>query len=97
MAQIHKRFTDEQVKVLLKGYCQGLLDSTRVEGMLGIGRSRFFILLKEYQHDPDGFSLTYQRKSQRRIPVRVEEEIEEGLILEKNLLDDSTPTTIHVI
>jgi hypothetical protein len=26
MDQVHKRMTTEQVKVLLKGYCQGLLD-----------------------------------------------------------------------
>jgi len=26
MEQMHERFTAEQVKVLLKGYCQGTLD-----------------------------------------------------------------------
>ena len=31
MDQIHKRFTAEQVKVLLKGYCQGILDRPAVE------------------------------------------------------------------
>ena len=37
MDQIHKRFTDEQVRVLLKGYQQGMLDRAAIEEMLGIG------------------------------------------------------------
>ncbi len=31
MEQIHKRFTAEQVKVLLKGYCEGTLDRPAIE------------------------------------------------------------------
>ena len=52
MDQIHKRFTTEQVKVLLKGYYQGMLDRTAVEEVLGIGKTRFFALLRQYRHDP---------------------------------------------
>ena len=51
MDQIHKRFTTEQVKVLLKGYYQGMLDRTAVEEVLGIGKTRFFALLRQYRHD----------------------------------------------
>ncbi len=40
MDQIHKRFTGEQVKVLLKGFCQGTLDRSAVEDALGIGKTR---------------------------------------------------------
>jgi hypothetical protein len=90
MDQVHKRLTTEQVKVLLKGYCQGLLDRSSIEEVLGIGRSRFFALLNEYRHDPDRFSITYERRSRPRLPVRVEAEIEKELMLEKNLIDDST-------
>ncbi len=39
MCQIHKRFTAEQVKVLLRGYCQRVLDRPAIEETLGIGRS----------------------------------------------------------
>ena len=46
MEQVHKRFTAEQVKVLLKGYCQGTLDRSAIEETLEISRSRFFVLLK---------------------------------------------------
>jgi len=44
MDRVHKRFTAEQVKVLLKGYCQGFLDRSAIEEILDIGRSRFFAL-----------------------------------------------------
>ena len=42
MDQIHKRFTAEQVKVLLKGYCQGILERPAIEETLGISRPTFF-------------------------------------------------------
>jgi hypothetical protein len=90
MDQVHKRLTTEQVKVLLKGYCQGLLDRPSIEEVLGIGRSRFFALLNEYRHDPDRFSITYERRSRPRLPFRVEAEIEKELMLERSLVDDPT-------
>ena len=90
MDQIHKRFTAEQVKVLLRGYCQGILDRPAIEESLGISKSRFFVLLREYRHNPDEFSLAYHRETPTRIPARVEKEIEKELMLQKNLLDDST-------
>ncbi len=94
--QIHKRFTAEQVKVLLKGYCQGTLDRSAIEEILGISRTRFFALLKGYRHDPDGFSVVYHRESPTRIPAWIEKEIGEELMLEKNLIDDSTlPITTY--
>jgi len=43
MDQIHKRFTAEQVKVLLKGYCQGILDRPAIEETLGISKSRWIL------------------------------------------------------
>ncbi len=50
--QIHKRFTTEQVKTLLKGYCQVALDNSTVEEILEIGRTRFFSLLRQSHRDP---------------------------------------------
>ena len=47
MDQLHKRFTVEQVKVLLQGYVQGTMSRAEVEEMLNIGKTRFFALLKE--------------------------------------------------
>ena len=96
MDQIHKRFTTEQVKVLLKGYYQGMLDRTAVEEVLGIGKTRFFALLRQYRHDPGRLCLGYQRETPTRISTRVEEEIEKELMVEKDLIDDSTlPITTY--
>ena len=88
MDQIHKRFTAEQVKVLLKGYCQRILDRPAVEETLGISRPTFSLLLKEYRRNPDEFSLAYHRETPTRIPAWVEKEIEAELMLEKRLIED---------
>ena len=47
MTQLHKRFPDDQVTVLLNGYCQGLLARAEIQEILGIGKTCFFALLKE--------------------------------------------------
>ena len=96
MNQLHKRFTAEQVKVLLMGYCQGILDRPAIEETLGISKSTFFVLLREYRHNSDEFTLAYHRKTPTRIPARVETEIGKELMLEKGLIDDSTlPITTY--
>jgi hypothetical protein len=88
MDQIHKRFTAEQVKVLLKGYCRGILDRPAIEETLGISKSTFFVLLREYRRNADEFCLTYQRATPTRLPASTEKEIEAELMLEKGLIDD---------
>ena len=96
MEHLHRRFTDEQVKVLLRGYCEGILDRLAIEDMLGVGKTRFFALLRQYHLEPDNFSLSYQRATSTRLPTSVEEEIEKELTLEKGLIEDSTlPITTY--
>jgi len=96
MDQIHKRFTTEQVKVLLKGYCQGILERPAIEETLGIGKSRFFVLLREYRCNPDGFSLAYERATSTRLPASTGEKIKKELMLDKSLIDDSSlPITTY--
>ena len=90
MEQMHKRFTAEQVKVLLKGYCHGMLDRQSIEEILGISKTRFFALLRQYRQNTDKFSLAYERSTPPRLPASVEKEIERELMLEKGLVDDST-------
>lgn len=90
MEQLHKRFTDEQVKLLLQRYREGVLDRTTLEEVLGVRKTRFFALLKQYRLNPEGFSLAYKRETYTRLPAWVEREIEHELMLEKNLIDDST-------
>jgi hypothetical protein len=86
--QIHKRFTEEQVAVLLKGYCQGTIDRTTIEETLGIGKSRFFAILGQYRRNQDKFSILYHRESPTRLPAYIEDAIEKELKLEKALVDD---------
>jgi len=89
MNQLHKRFTDEQIKVLLQGYSQGLINRADIQAVLGIGKTRFFALLKVYQQDPNALSLVYQRTTPARLSAEVEAEIEKGLLREKALVEDA--------
>jgi hypothetical protein len=90
MDQIHKRFTAEQIQVLLKGYCQGMLDRPSIEEVLGVSKTRFFALLRQYRHDADKFSLAYRRTTPNRLTASAEKEIEAELMLEKGLIEDSS-------
>jgi len=88
MNQIHKRFTDEQFKVLFEGYCQGKINRADIQEMLSIGKSRFFALLKEYRRVPGAFSVAYQRRTSARLPADVETEVKEALLREKVIVED---------
>ncbi len=58
MEHIHKRFTAEQVKVLLKGYCQGTLERSLFEETLANSKTRFLALLRQYRQDLDKLALS---------------------------------------
>jgi hypothetical protein len=73
-----------------------VLDRTNIQETLGISKSTFFALLKKYRCDPDAFSIEYNRETPSRITTAIEEEIEKELVLERNLIDDSTlPITTY--
>ena len=95
MNQLHKRFTVEQIKVLLQGYRQGNIARTDLQELLGIGKTRFFALLKAYRHDPEAFSIAYQRETPSRLSAEVEAEIERELRREQNPLDDQAIRINH--
>lgn len=63
MAQIHKKFTDDQVKELMKRYSNKEVERKYVQEILGIGKARFFELAKNYRENPDKFSIQYTRKT----------------------------------
>jgi len=88
MDQLHKRFSDEQIKVLLQGYCKGLLRRAEVQDMLGIGKTRFFALVREYRQDPEAFSVSYKRTTPSRLSATEEEEIERALLREQEVVED---------
>ena len=88
MVQLHNRFTDEQIKALLQGYCQGKIKRTEVQEMLEIGKTRFFGLLKAYNQDPNNFSVAYQRTATAKLSADVEDEIVYALLREKEIVED---------
>ena len=88
MDQLHKRFSVEQVKLLLQRYTEGKLVRAELEEVLGLGKTRFFALLKEYRYDPKTFSIDYERRTPRRLSKETEQEIAQELEREKQLVDD---------
>jgi len=88
MVQIHKKFTVEQIKILFSAYEQGHISRGEIEETLGINKTRFFALLKQYREHPGTFSIDYQRKSKARLSGEVEEEIRIELLREKELVEN---------
>jgi transposase len=88
MAQLHKRFSDEQVVFLLQAYEQGLMSREEVQEALDISRSSFFVLWKEFREEAEGFSISYHRTTPNRISPETEKAIESELIREKSLIED---------
>ena len=93
MAQIHKRFGDNDVKALLEKYIKKEVERKYIEEILGIKKRRFFELLRSYKEDPDSFTVKYKRtKPTRRIDKETEEAILTELKIEKDLIDlDDNP------
>lgn len=88
MDQLHKRFSVEQVKLLLQRYTEGALSRAEIEEVLGLGKTRFFALLKAYRQAPEQFSITYERRTSRRLEEETEKQIAQELKREKELVED---------
>jgi hypothetical protein len=88
MTQLHKKFTGEQIKVLLSAYEAGHLGRDEIERTLGIGKTRFFAVLKKFRADPEVFSIQYQRRSHKRLSSEVDEKIRVELQRERALVED---------
>ena len=89
MAQLHKQFTDTQVKEPLQRYTKGEIEIHYVLEILGIKRGRFFLLLKHYKECPDKFSIQYRRNTKTRtVPQAVEDNILRELQIEKDMIDN---------
>lgn len=89
MAQLHKKFTDAQVKELIARYLKGELPRRYVQEMLAIKKRRFFALLKRYREKPEAFSIQYQRKEPtRHIPDQTEKAILKELAIDKKIIED---------
>ena len=85
--QLHKNFTDSQVKSFLKSYLDKEIKINYILQILSIKRSRFFELLTRYRKDPDNFSIQYKRNSSNyRINREIEANIIQELKIEKDLI-----------
>ena len=89
MVQLHKKFTDDQVKELIEKYLKKEVGRRYLQEILDIGKSRFFALLASYQKNPLEFSIQYARKQKtRQISHDIEDNILKELSVEKKLIQD---------
>jgi len=64
---LHKRFPNEQVKSLFERYLLYEIKIDYILEILGIKRSRFFEILKEYREDSENFSIAYKREKKENL------------------------------
>src|ERR1035441_2387460 len=89
MDQLHKRFTDAQVKEILQRCLRNEIERSYVQEMLGIGKTRLFALIKSYRQNPEAFSVQYERQAQTRsIAPEIEKNILKELTAEKKLVQN---------
>lgn len=89
MGQLHRKFTNEQVKELIEKYLRKEIGRRYLQEILGINKTRFFALVKLYRDNPFVFSIQYVRKGKTRaIPEAVEANIFKELSIEKKLIEN---------
>ncbi len=89
MAQLHRKFTDDQAKELLEKYLRKEVGRRYLQENLGINKTRFFALVNAYRDNPVEFSIQDVRKGKTRaIPEAVEVNILKELAVEKKLIED---------
>ncbi len=88
MSQIHKRFTCEEVKELLERYSKKEIERKYIQEILGIGKSRFFMLISQYREDPQHFTIHYERNTPARISKDIEHNIVKELSIEKGIIEN---------
>lgn len=88
--QLHKRLSEEQVKVILDKYLSRELVAKEAMRYLGIGRTRLYQLAQEYGGSKKSFSVAYVRsKPTRQLDPMIEKNIVKELKLEKvKIIDD---------
>jgi len=89
MTQIHRKFSDDQVKSLLDKYVKKVIKREHIQEILGIKRRRFFSLLKGFKDNPDTFSVKYNRSQPKRIEKKVEDNILKELSIEKGIIENT--------
>lgn len=89
MEQLHKRFTDDQVKDMIRRYINQEIERKYVQSVLGIGKSHFFQLVGRYRDDPEKFSIQYGREAPTRgIDPEIEDNILRELAIDKKSIQN---------
>ena len=88
MSQIHKRFTCDEVKELLERYSKKEIERKYIQEILGIGKSRFCMLMSQYREDPQCFTIHYERNTPPRISKDIEHNIVKELSIEKGIIEN---------
>ena len=89
MVQLHKKFTDSQVRELIDRYLRKEIKRKYIQEVLSIGKTRFFFLIKACRETPDEFSIQYTRNSKtRKISQDIEDNIIKELQIEKDLIEN---------
>ena len=96
MVQMHKKFTDTQVRDLLRRYVEKKIERKYLQEILGIKKRRFFALVKEFRDNPHGFSISYFRNiPTRKISVDLEQHIIKELRMKKSLIENPDTPVKH--
>ena len=62
MAQVHKKFSDSQVKEMIARYLAKEIKREHIQTVLGIKRRRFCELVKQYRDNTGTFSVKYKKR-----------------------------------
>lgn len=88
MSQLHKRFSSDQIKLVLALYDQGNITKQESLKRLEVKERQFYALLACYRANPKKFSIAYKRQCPtNRIPRQLEQAIHRELWAEKRLID----------
>jgi transposase len=87
--QIHKRLTDEQMKMIVEKYLAKELSAAEAMELLCLKRRQFFEWVQKYRNDPERFTMAYRRtESSRKLDEATHAHILSELAIEKALVDD---------
>jgi len=95
-AQLHKRFTPEQVHDIVGKYVKKYLQAKEACRFLGIGRTRLHTLVKAYQINTASPGISYKRRTANNtLKSSIKEHILKELAFEKEKIIDNpnVPTT----
>lgn len=88
--QLHKRFTNDQVKNILAKYEAKEIKAKEAINYLNVGHSRFYQLVAKYENDSQNFTIEYERKvPTRKLDPKIETNIFKELKIEKEKIVDN--------